>query len=204
MTKKQIAILAGLGLAVVCVLWLAAYIIISEESAYQPAKTRSPAWTPTPRSAASNTPTPTPTSTPPPTPTPTNTPDLTDEYLNAAGRESLDMIAVLEDYEAVAKAGDSDLICSYVSGWQEASRESKARWDRLTPPSHMQKGHDLMGAAFDDFIEAFDAIATSCQLIDQGRYDEATEHVQYAKVCADRGFVKMEAAMNDWDIQRFQ
>jgi len=64
MTKQQITILAGLGLAVLCVLCFGVYIVVSEERAYQasqisissppkaiqsptPAPTRPPTWTPT-------------------------------------------------------------------------------------------------------------------------------------------------------------
>ncbi|MDH4137081.1 MAG: hypothetical protein OEW09_10260, partial [Anaerolineae bacterium] len=68
MTKQQIAILAVLGLAVVCVLGFGAYIVISEERSYrdgqastpQPVATRppTPTWTPQPTWPPTWTPTP--------------------------------------------------------------------------------------------------------------------------------------------------
>ena len=61
MTKQQIAILAALGLAVLCVLSLGGYIVVTEELAY-----RRSLWTPTV--------TYTPTSTWTPSPTPLVTP----------------------------------------------------------------------------------------------------------------------------------
>jgi hypothetical protein len=89
MTKRQIAILAGLALAVICELCAGVYIIVSEEGSYrdaqastpQPAATRPPTrtprptwpptWTPTPK--LTNTPVFWPTNTPTPSPVPTNT-----------------------------------------------------------------------------------------------------------------------------------
>ena len=82
MTKQQIALLAALGLAVLCVLSLGAYIVISKESDYRqaiapqvstpkPAVIESPTWTPTPED------TPAPTDTPVPPPTPNSPPKLT-------------------------------------------------------------------------------------------------------------------------------
>ncbi len=90
MTKQQIAILATLGLAVLCVLCFGGYIVISEERAYQamqtsmvqPTATQPPTGTPTPRLTDTPTPPPAPIETPipadtpqpPPTERPTDTP----------------------------------------------------------------------------------------------------------------------------------
>jgi hypothetical protein len=96
MTKRQIAILASLALAVICELCAGAYIIVSEERSYQdaqastpqPAATRSltPTWTPQPTwpptwtamPKFTNTPVFWPTDTPTLSPVPTDTPLPTD------------------------------------------------------------------------------------------------------------------------------
>jgi hypothetical protein len=95
MTKQQIAILAALGLAVLCVLSLGGYIVVTEERAYQRSL-----WTPTATPTATYTPTST--WTPSPTPlftptryvptTPTATPKNPSSYLGVTLWDSADEV----------------------------------------------------------------------------------------------------------------
>lgn len=130
MTKKQVAILAGLGMAVLIVFCVLGYLVVDKVAITsggvsislaitpkptstlrptpRPQPTWPPTWTPTPKPTR----TPRPTPTPQPTWTPTPAPVWSD-YNSRAYAVLLDLDALRKEMLGAFGTGDVNLVCAY-------------------------------------------------------------------------------------------